>query len=159
MSMGFTDSAFLAARNLARALGLRSSQPDRFGGHADQIPIAEKGSTEMHRAFYSNSDLVVNKWRHYLEIYDRHLSKFRNKKVRLLEIGVSGGGSLQLWRNYFGSNAVIFGVDINPACAKFDGASGSVRIGSQADTAFLKLVVEEMQGVDIIIDDGSHTIS
>ena len=32
----------------------------------------------------------------------------------------------------------------------------SLRIGSQADPTFLKAVVAEMGGVDIVLDDGSH---
>ena len=69
---------------------------------------------------------------------------------------MSKGGSLHLWRDYFGPNAIIFGVDIDPACKAFDGEYGSVRIGSQDDPRFLTSVVEEMGGIDIVLDDGSH---
>ena len=64
-----------------------------------------------------------------------------------------------MWRKYFGENATIFGVDIDPACAAYDGVNGAVRIGSQEDSSFLEKVVEEMGGVDIILDDGSHIMS
>jgi hypothetical protein len=68
-------------------------------------------------------------------------------------------GSLQLWREYFGAEVIIFGVDINRDCAVFDGAAGEVRIGSQADPNFLRSVTSEMGGIDIVIDDGSHVAS
>jgi hypothetical protein len=55
-----------------------------------------------------------------------------------------------------GSDAAIFGIDIDPSCAAHDGIFGNVRIGSQDDPKFLQNVVAEMGGVDIVLDDGSH---
>ena len=63
------------------------------------------------------------------------------------------------WRRFLGKDAVIFGVDINPECAEFNGMAGQVRIGSQTDAAFLHSVVEEMGGVDVVLDDGSHRMA
>jgi hypothetical protein len=61
-----------------------------------------------------------------------------------------------MWRNYFGPDAVIFGIDIDESCRQYDGLAGQVRIGSQADSDFLRSVVSEMGGLDVVIDDGSH---
>jgi hypothetical protein len=158
MPLSLSDVIYKRARRVAHAVGFKS-RPYPFGGSADMVPESEKNSTPMHRAFYGNKGPAVNKWRHYLALYDKHLSHFRNEKIRLLEIGVAGGGSLQLWREYFGPSATIFGIDINQACAVFDGAAGSVRIGSQADPEFLRSIVSEMGGIDIVIDDGSHVAS
>ena len=36
-----------------------------------------------------------------------HLSRFRGEPVTLLEIGVLGGGSLQMWRSYLGPQSRI----------------------------------------------------
>jgi hypothetical protein len=119
----------------------------RYGFDGDLAQIYVQGSSQL-----------VHKWHHYLPIYDRYFSKFRGEPVRFLEIGVAKGGSLSLWRKYLGQNAVIFGVDIDPDCARFDGIDGQVRIGSQDDPAFLSGVVAEMGGVDVILDDGSHTM-
>ena len=106
--------------------------------------------------FVNTRGVLVNKWHHYIPIYDRYLSRFRGTKVRFLEIGVSKGGSLQMWRRYLGDDAVIFGIDIDPDCARYDGQAGQVRIGSQTDAVFLASVIKEMGGVDVILDDGSH---
>ena len=106
--------------------------------------------------FVRNTGEGVDKWHHYLPLYDRYLSARRNGPFRFLEIGVSKGGSLQMWRHYFGPDAIIFGIDIDPTCARFDGLAGQVRIGSQADRDFLNAVVDEMGGVDVVLDDGSH---
>ena len=114
------------------------------------------GSSELSHQFRQKRGAQVHKWHHYLDIYERHLGDRRGTPFRLLEIGVFRGGSLELWRSYFGEKAVIFGVDIDPGCAQCDGRAGQVRIGSQADPTFLRSVVEEMGGVDVVIDDGSH---
>jgi len=101
---------------------------------------------------------------HYLDFYNRRLGALaeqsRNRSLpqplRILEIGVWQGGSLSLWREFFGDSAVIFGVDISEECAHLPNLAGQVRIGSQNDARFLRDVVQEMGGVDIVIDDGSH---
>jgi len=108
--------------------------------------------------FTGNDKESVYKWHHYIPIYDRHLSRYRGTTIRMLEIGVYRGGSLHMWREYLGSQAIIYGVDIDPACRQFDGLAGQVRIGSQDDARFLKSVVAEMGGVDIVVDDGSHVM-
>ena len=113
-------------------------------------------SSDLLEFFATNRKYSIHKWHHYIPIYDRYFSAFRGRKVRFLEIGVSKGGSLQMWRKYFGDDAVIFGIDIDPECKTLDGLAGQVRIGSQTDEQFLASVIQEMGGVDIILDDGSH---
>jgi hypothetical protein len=119
--------------------------------------------------FFANEDgPEIHKFVHYLPAYDAQLARFRDgfpladgtkRPLRLLEIGVAQGGSLQLWRRFFGPDAAIWGVDQNPACATAETSNTSVRIGSQADPRFLRDVVTEMGGVDLVIDDGSHRAS
>lgn len=114
------------------------------------------GASELAQIFRAKTGNQVHKWHHYLDIYERHLGHLRGSQFKLLEIGVFRGGSLELWREYFGAEATIFGIDIDPRCASFDGVAGCVRIGSQASPDFLRSVVDEMGGVDVVIDDGSH---
>ena len=109
--------------------------------------------------FLGNTGAQVHKWHHYLPLYERYFGPWRNRPLRFLEIGVSKGGSLQMWRKYFGPDAVIFGIDIDPDCAQFNGQAAQVRIGSQDDPAFLARVVAEMGGVDVVLDDGSHVMA
>lgn len=127
-------------------------------------PALSAGPLEA--AFFAHKGRIVHKWHHYLPLYDRYFAPYQTgfpaavggmRPIRMLEIGVAKGGSLQLWRRYFGPKAVLFGIDIDPSCAAFDGEGGNrIRIGSQADPAFLKAVVAEMGGIDIVLDDGSH---
>ena len=109
--------------------------------------------------FFENKERLVHKWLHYLPIYDRSLGPYAGSAVRMLEIGVYQGGSLDLWRKFLGPGAVIFGIDIDAGCAQFDGIAGKVRIGSQDDPVFLRKIVQEMGGLDIVLDDGSHVAS
>ncbi|WP_162009691.1 class I SAM-dependent methyltransferase [Methylocystis heyeri] len=109
--------------------------------------------------FFANDGPVIYKWPHYFAVYDQLLGPLVGTEVRMLEIGVCKGGSLKLWREFFGPRAVIFGIDIDRRCAAFDGQFASVRIGSQDDSDFLRKVVAEMGGLDVVLDDGSHVAS
>jgi hypothetical protein len=100
---------------------------------------------------------VMNKWDHYFEIYDRHFARFRDREITVLEIGVAGGGSLDLWRRYFGPKAKLAGLDINPDCKRFESPGTSIYIGSQGDAAFLEQLAGKIGPIDILIDDGSHS--
>ncbi len=97
------------------------------------------------------------KWEHYFEIYHRHLSKFVGRKVDVLEIGIYSGGSLEMWRNYFGEKCHIYGVDIQGACKTYENDHVSVFIGDQADKAFWSTFRKSVPGIDVLIDDGGHT--
>ena len=96
------------------------------------------------------------KWRHYFDIYDRHLSKFRGKQINVLEIGVYSGGSLEMWAEYFGSQAKIYGADIAPECKAYENNQTRIFIGDQEDRQFWKAVRAEVPSFDIVIDDGGH---
>ena len=41
----------------------------------------------------------------YFEIYEKNLGKFIGKEITFVEIGVLNGGSLQMWKKYFGKKA------------------------------------------------------
>ena len=101
---------------------------------------------DLLKIFADNKGKVIHKWHHYIPLYDKYSSRYRGTEVRFLEIGVSQGGSLSMWRKFFGDDAVIYGIDINPACSEFNGCDGQVRIGSQIDEEFLRSVVSEMGG-------------
>jgi hypothetical protein len=98
----------------------------------------------------------IHRWRHYFEIYDRHLSKFRDRDVHFLEVGVYSGGSLGMWRSYLGKKAQIYGVDIEPACQAYEGEGIRVLIGDQADRGFWQDFRREVPRLDVVIDDGGH---
>lgn len=102
---------------------------------------------------------LLNKWEHYIDIYDQYFSRFRNKEFYFLEIGVAHGGSLRMWREYFGDQARLIGVDVNPECKKFETGNTRIFIGSQEDPVFLEQLKKEIPKVDILLDDGGHTMT
>jgi hypothetical protein len=97
------------------------------------------------------------KWLHYFDIYDRHLSKFVGRDVRVVEVGVYSGGSLAMWRNYFGDKCHIYGIDIEPACISYENECTDIFIGDQEDRGFWRGFKERVAPVDILIDDGGHS--
>jgi cephalosporin hydroxylase len=118
--------------------------------------VDQTGMSDLEKMFYNHHGRLIHKWIHYLPIYARYFEPYRERAPKMLEIGVSHGGSLELWRTYFGADATIFGIDNNPDCAARCDLPNQVRIGSQADPDFLRGVVAEMGAPDIILDDGSH---
>jgi cephalosporin hydroxylase len=96
------------------------------------------------------------KWRHYFDIYDRHFSKFVGREVHVVEIGIYSGGSLAMWRHYFGDGARIYGVDIEDACRAYEAQDVRVFIGDQGDPDFWRQFLREVPRIDIVVDDGGH---
>jgi hypothetical protein len=130
-------------------------------GHVHNREITPGQARELSESplgdiFFAHEGRPIHKWVHCLDLYERHFGAFRGKPVRFLEIGVWQGGSLEMWRKFFGPDATIYGVDIDLACKTRADDPNQIRIGSQDDPDFLRSVVREMGGIDIILDDGSH---
>ncbi len=113
---------------------------------------------ELESHFRSNTKRLIHKWNHYFEIYDRYFRTYRGQPVTILEIGISQGGSLQMWKEYFGAQAQIIGMDIDPRCKQFEEDRIQVHIGSQSDRNFLRELKNKIPKIDILIDDGGHTM-
>ncbi|TKK68919.1 class I SAM-dependent methyltransferase [Ilyomonas limi] len=112
----------------------------------------------LREIFDNHNGRLIHKWDHYIEIYDQYFSKFRDREINILEIGLSQGGSIDMWKEYFGSKANIFGIDINPDSKTFEEEKVKVFIGSQDDKKFLNDVRKKLPPLDILIDDGGHTM-
>lgn len=113
---------------------------------------------DLEKYFRNNPGRLIHKCMHYFDIYETYFSKYRGKELVLLEIGISHGGSLQMWKHYFGDKVKIYGLDINPECKKFEETGTKIFTGSQSDRHFLKNMLSEIPPIDIIIDDGGHTM-
>ena len=102
---------------------------------------------------------VSDKWESYFGHYDRNLSRFQNreKAVRLLEIGVQNGGSLEAWKAFLGEDSVVIGTDVDSACSLVESPfSVQCFTGNATDATWAKQLCEAKGPFDIIIDDGSH---
>jgi hypothetical protein len=91
----------------------------------------------------------------YCDKYAKYFDFERYSEIKILEIGVLNGKSLDTWKEYF-YNAKIVGLDIDPKCAQYTQENLSIEIGDQTDAQFLKSVVDKHGPFDLIIDDGSH---
>ncbi len=128
----------------------------------DPVPLAKEAaqsSGPLYDLYLGGHNGRIHRWHHYFDAYERHLSRYRGKPLRMLEIGVQFGGSPAMWASYFGDQAIIVGVDIDPEVARFDGRVPNIhiRVGDQRDTGFLAALEDEFGPFDVIIDDGGHT--
>ena len=112
---------------------------------------------DLTRYFHTMAKRPISKWSNYFDIYDAHFSRFRGTNVKVLEIGVAGGGSLQMWKWYFGSKSKIFGVDINSE-KLFKEARIKTFECDQNDRESMLQLMAALPRVDIVIDDGGHTM-
>lgn len=113
---------------------------------------------DLEKIFFDEPHRLVCKHLRYLRVYDHYFSQFRGKNLTIVEVGVFGGGSLQLWKKYFGKGARVIGIDINPECKQYEEDQIEIFIGSQSDRNFWKEFKKQVKKVDIFIDDGGHTM-
>jgi len=130
---------------------LRGARP--ADGHARE----DQGHNPLIEFLENNREgRLVHRWRHYFDIYHRHFARFRGQQLTMIEIGVFNGGSLRMWRDYFGPQAKIVGVDIYPECRQFAEPGIEIVIGDQADRAFLRMLFDRYPDFAILVDDGGH---
>ncbi len=110
----------------------------------------------LHKYFLNNSAMRLHKWVHYFDIYERHLARFRGMSPVMIEIGVMGGGSLAMWKEYLGPDSRIIGIDIDPKCKEHEDDGIEIFIGSQDDPAIIDAIFSKYSKIDIVLDDGSH---
>lgn len=98
---------------------------------------------------------------YYCDHYERHLGKFRNDPILLVELGIGGyhypdrgGAGLKMWADYF-KNARIAGVDIHE---KTGLSTHQIRIlkGSQDDPELAQRIIDQDGRPSIVVDDASH---
>ena len=107
--------------------------------------------------YFKESKLHSSKADIYFNIYNELFSKYRNKKVTFVEIGVKWGGSLLMWKKFFGIDARIIGIDLYPDAKKLEKHGLEIFIGDQSSDIFWKNFFLEVGNIDILLDDGGHT--
>jgi hypothetical protein len=143
------DAEFLYYLDHANA---ESSSYKRFTGHE---PMGALSKLYLKRI----EGKVSTKWSSYFPIYEKWLQSFRDLPVRLLEIGVQNGGSLEIWGQYFPRGEIFIGCDVNPAirALSYDDPRIQLVIGVASDAVVRSEIIgKSPAGFDVIIDDGSH---
>lgn len=116
------------------------------------------GKNDLQAYFDNNPGRLIHKWSNYFDIYERHLAPYRGQEVHMIEIGVYQGGSLQMWKDYLGPKAHIYGVDISPHARAFEEDRVKISIGDQSNVDFLASLRQQIPRVDILLDDGGHSM-
>ena len=95
--------------------------------------------------------------------YDRFFYRIKNKKLKILEIGIGGhvnpnlgGSSLRSLSKFF-NRSEIFGIDIIDK-KPHERKRIKTFLGSQMNKNFLEEISKKYGPFDIIIDDGSHYV-
>lgn len=111
--------------------------------------------------YASHRGKVSDKWTVYLKVYEELFRPYRARRLRLLEIGIQNGGSLEIWGRYFEAAAVLIGCDINVACAqlRYDDPRIHVVVGDANTDEAERAIAVHADRFDVIIDDGSHRSS
>jgi len=89
---------------------------------------------------------------YYEHFYEKNFKKYLKNPINILEIGIRGGGSIEMWRDHFHPDSNVYGGEIenftpieNTTCYKMDMYSPEA------------LNLFEDSYFDIVIDDGPHT--
>ena len=105
---------------------------------------------------YKNLKRVSLKCDTYFQTYEEMFNNYVGKKITFVEVGVLQGGSLFMWREYFGKNARIIGIDLHPNAKELEKHGFEIYIGSQSDKNFWKNFYSKVGKIDILLDDGGH---
>lgn len=117
------------------------------------------GQGDLMKFWLFEEHRCIDKWVHYFPVYEKWFSPYRGKDIVFVEVGVQNGGSAQMWKHYFGKDAKIIGIDINPACKQLEQEGIAIEIGSQEDEKFWAAFKEKYPRVDILLDDGGHKMN
>lgn len=91
----------------------------------------------------------------YQDVYARVLSQIRNRRVRLLEVGILAGASLTGWAHYF-EGSEIHGADVDRNALVDTDRYRTHYVDQRDPTTLRGLVAEIGMPLDVVIDDGLH---
>lgn len=116
----------------------------------------KKKQTKKLVAIFLAADKLSIKNDSYFDIYESLFERYIGRQITFVEIGVFNGGSLHMWREYFGESARIIGIDLNPIAMELKKDGFEIFIGNQESHEFWLTLKDQLGSVDIILDDGGH---
>ena len=115
--------------------------------------------SRLREIYHNELKLSSDKWDPYFDVYETYFSKFIGKSPVIVEVGVQGGGSIEMWRKYLGEGAKIFGIDVDPTVLNLQqhyDSDTKILIGDQGSATFWAEFLKDVPEIDIFIDDGGH---
>ena len=110
-----------------------------------------------------NSRTDKNTIHSYLPLYQKLLRKKRKTAKNVLEVGISRGGSIKLWHDFF-TNAKIYGLDTINSYEVWNAIKNKDRIILHTYTdaynieIFTSNFLNKNIKFDFMLDDGPHTL-
>ena len=114
-----------------------------------------KSLQQFFQNYASNEGKAIYKEFSYAQTYTDLLEPYRGKDVVLVEFGIGYGGCLQMWREYLGQNARIYGIEKQSSLCYEEDRIKCI-CGDQGDVSFLRSLTEVIPNPHIVIDDASH---
>jgi cephalosporin hydroxylase len=118
------------------------------------VPQAQT-ATSIEQCFAEAPALCI-KHDSYFQAYETLLAQYVGQPITFVEVGVFNGGSLHMWRRYFGEQARIIGVDLNPEARKWQAEGFEIFIGDQSNANFWRDFYQTVGAIDVLLDDGGH---
>lgn len=161
VSRTFGDAFFLEIDCRLRVFHRQKLEQQQLAKQRDARPAKQEPFVSLRDLYDAHRGKVSDKWSIYLSTYDHIFSEYRDRPVRILEIGVQNGGSLEIWQKYFPNAEIIVGCDINLACGNlvFDSRKIKISVGDANTDETERDIISMSEKYDIIIDDGSHLSS
>lgn len=125
-------------------------------GGAASPASAINETLRLYRIFAGGQRLSI-KVDSYFQVYEQLFQPFVGQPIVFVEVGVLNGGSLFMWREYFGPQARIIGVDANPQAKQWEQHGFEIHIGDQSSEAFWDDFYRQVGTIDVLLDDGGHT--
>ena len=99
----------------------------------------------------------------YIEMYERFLAPLIDKPALVAEVGIQYGGSMLLWQDYLPKANFIYLDNVNAVHPKIYGNLELKRSTIFFEDAYTQQAAAKVkklarEGIDLIIDDGPHTL-
>ena len=110
----------------------------------------------LQEIFWNDLSLKSIKWEPYFDVYEEYFSAWRTSSPVFVEVGIMGGGSLEMWTKYFDPGAEIWGIDYDNSKRDLQIPGASIEIGDQSDRGFWQNFLTKVPKIDLFVDDGGH---
>lgn len=110
----------------------------------------------LQEIFWNDLSLKSIKWEPYFDVYEEYFGPWRTRSPVFVEVGIMGGGSLEMWTKYFDPGATIWGIDYDVTKRDLQIPGASIEIGDQSDRLFWRDFLTKVPKIDLFLDDGGH---